>query len=99
VGWAVLDAVAPAAASPLYFPDAGAPHQPRTLLLSGTFQSDVWVDVTAVVERKVAAVQCHESRVGGEPDLVASSSGRARPRPASLSASATPRRSAGSGSV
>ena len=70
VGWAVLDAVAPAAASPLYFPDAGAPHQPRTLLLSGTFQPDVWVDVSAVVDRKVAAVQCHESRVGGEPDLV-----------------------------
>ncbi|HEX8804533.1 MAG TPA: PIG-L family deacetylase, partial [Acidimicrobiales bacterium] len=27
VGWAVVDAVAPAAAGPLYFPQAGPPHQ------------------------------------------------------------------------
>jgi LmbE family N-acetylglucosaminyl deacetylase len=71
VGWAVVDAVAPAAASPLYFPEAGPPHQVRALLLSGTFQADAWVDVSDVVDKKVAAVACHESRVGGDPDLVA----------------------------
>jgi LmbE family N-acetylglucosaminyl deacetylase len=71
VGWAVVDAVAPAAASPLYFPDAGPPHQVRSLLLSGTFQADAWVDVSDAVEAKVAAVACHESRMGGDPDLVA----------------------------
>jgi LmbE family N-acetylglucosaminyl deacetylase len=70
VGWAVVDAVAPAAGSPLYFPDAGQPHQVGALLLSGTFQADVWVDISTVVDTKVAAVQCHESRVGGDPALV-----------------------------
>jgi LmbE family N-acetylglucosaminyl deacetylase len=71
LGWAVLDAVAPAAASPLYFPDQGPPHQVTTLLLSGTLQPDAWVDVTAAIDRKVAAVSCHETRVGDDPALVA----------------------------
>jgi LmbE family N-acetylglucosaminyl deacetylase len=71
VGWAVVDAVAPAAASPLYFPETGPPHQVACLLLSGTFEPDVWVDISDSLELKVAAVQCHESRVGGDPALVA----------------------------
>ncbi|HEY8523331.1 MAG TPA: PIG-L deacetylase family protein [Acidimicrobiales bacterium] len=70
VGWAVLDAVAPAAASPLYFPAAGPPHQVRIMLLSGTLEPDVGVDISSVVDKKVKAVQCHESRVGGDPALV-----------------------------
>jgi LmbE family N-acetylglucosaminyl deacetylase len=71
VGWAVVDAVAPAASSPLYFPETGRPHQVAGLLLSGTFDPDVWVDISDSLELKVAAVQCHESRVGGDPALVA----------------------------
>jgi LmbE family N-acetylglucosaminyl deacetylase len=71
VGWAVVDAVAPAAASPLYFPETGPPHHVAGLLLSGTFEPDVWVDISDSLELKVAAVQCHESRVGGDPALVA----------------------------
>jgi LmbE family N-acetylglucosaminyl deacetylase len=71
VGWAVVDAVAPAASSPLYFPETGPPHQVAGLLLSGTFEPDVWVDISDSLELKVAAVQCHESRVGGDPALVA----------------------------
>ncbi|HKA85809.1 MAG TPA: PIG-L deacetylase family protein [Acidimicrobiales bacterium] len=71
VGWAVVDAVAPAAGSPLYFPETGPPHQVAALLLSGTFEPDVWVDISDSLELKVAAVQCHESRVGGDPALVA----------------------------
>lgn len=70
VGWAVLDAVAPAAASPLYFPDQGPPHQVRTLLLSGTLEPDAWVDVGRTLDQKVAAVACHQSRVGDDPELV-----------------------------
>jgi LmbE family N-acetylglucosaminyl deacetylase len=70
VGWAALDAVAPAAASPLYFPSAGGPRQVTTMLLSGTLAPDTWVDVGEVIDRKVAAIQCHESRVGNDPDLV-----------------------------
>lgn len=70
VGWATLDAVAPAAASPLYFPGAGDPHQVATMLLSGTLEPDTWVDVSRAIDRKVAAVRCHGSRVGDDPDLV-----------------------------
>lgn len=70
VGWAVVDAIAPAAGSPLYFPEAGAPHQVGALLLSGTFQADAWVDVGDAVDAKIAAVACHESRMGDDPALV-----------------------------
>ncbi|HET9611752.1 MAG TPA: PIG-L deacetylase family protein [Acidimicrobiales bacterium] len=71
VGWALVDAVAPAAGSPLYFPGASAAHQVGALLLSGTFEADVWVDVSDAVEAKIRAVACHESRMAGDPDLVA----------------------------
>lgn len=64
VGWAVLDAVAPAAASPHYFPDAGPPFQVPVLYLSGTLEPDCWVDITATIEAKAAAVACHASQVG-----------------------------------
>ncbi|MGH9067519.1 MAG: PIG-L deacetylase family protein, partial [Acidimicrobiales bacterium] len=64
VGWATLDAVAPAAALPLYFPGAGAPHQVDTVYLSGTLEPDVWVDISASIEAKAAAVLCHASQVG-----------------------------------
>jgi LmbE family N-acetylglucosaminyl deacetylase len=64
VGWATLDAVAPAAANPHYFPAAGPAHQPAALYMSGTLEPDVWVDITGVVERKAQAVACHASQVG-----------------------------------
>lgn len=64
-GWALLDAVAPAASLPHYFPTAGAPHQVSTVLLSGTLTPDVWVDVTSTVDAKAAAVECHQSQFAG----------------------------------
>jgi LmbE family N-acetylglucosaminyl deacetylase len=70
VGWAVLDACAPAAASPLYFPEAGAPHQVRTLLLSGTLEPDAWIDIDLALERKVEALLCHRSQVGGDGGII-----------------------------
>ena len=51
-GYAVLDAVAPAAASPLYFPDAGPAHQVGQVFLSGTLEPDTAVDIGAVLDRK-----------------------------------------------
>lgn len=63
-GWAVLDAVAPAAANPHYFPDRGAAHRVATLYLSGTLEPDVWVDVTETIEAKAAAIACHTSQLG-----------------------------------
>lgn len=70
VGWAVLDACAPAAASPLYFPDQGAPHQVGEVWLSGTLEPDVWVDVEPTVAAKAEALRCHASQLGEGADVV-----------------------------
>jgi LmbE family N-acetylglucosaminyl deacetylase len=70
LGWAVLDSLVPAA-SPLYVPAAGPAHQVGLVLLSGTLEADAWIDIADVLDRKVAAVACHASRVGGDPTFVA----------------------------
>lgn len=64
VGWATLDAVAPAAANPHYFPDAGAAHQVDAVYLSGTLEPDLWVEITATIEAKAQALLCHASQLG-----------------------------------
>jgi len=64
VGWLALDAVAPAAAMPLYFPAAGPAHRVTHLYLSGTLEPDAWVDIDATLDVKTAAIACHESQVG-----------------------------------
>ena len=61
-GTTLLDAVSPAAALPHYFPEAGPPHQVGTVLLSGTLEPDVWVDVSETIELKAAAVECHRTQ-------------------------------------
>jgi LmbE family N-acetylglucosaminyl deacetylase len=69
VGWATLDAVAPAARNPHYFPDAGAPHAVSCVYLSGTLEPNVWVDVSQSLEAKIDAVYCHESQLGDAEDI------------------------------
>ncbi len=64
VGWAALDSVCPAAASPHYFPEQGPPHHVAAMYLSGTLEPDVWVDVTDTIEAKAEALLCHESQLG-----------------------------------
>lgn len=64
VGWACLDAVAPAAANARYFPDAGPPHQVDAVYLSGTLEPDVWVEITSTIEAKAQALLCHASQLG-----------------------------------
>lgn len=71
VGFAVLDALSPAAALPLYFPEAGAAHQVETALLSGTLEPTVWVDITSTIDDKAAAVSCHRSQFGDDGDWAA----------------------------
>ena len=66
LGGALLDAVAPAAALPHYFPDAGPAHQVATVLLSGTLEPDEWVDVSGTIETKAAAVECHRTQFAGQ---------------------------------
>jgi LmbE family N-acetylglucosaminyl deacetylase len=70
VGWAVLDAVSPAAGNPHYFPDAGPPHQVGAVFLSGTLQPDAWVDVSETIDVKVAAIACHLSQVGDNGEFL-----------------------------
>ena len=65
IGWACLDAVAPMSSLPLYFPEAGPAHAVGTVLLSGTLEPDVWVDVEEVLDAKAAAMRCHRSQLGG----------------------------------
>jgi LmbE family N-acetylglucosaminyl deacetylase len=66
-GWATLDAVAPAAGNPHYFPELAAEglgtHQVRALYLSGTFEANIWIDVGATLERKIEALFCHASQL------------------------------------
>ncbi len=69
-GWALLDAVAPAAAMPLYFPDQGPPHQVSVLLLSGTHEPDVVVDVSKTIDTKVKAILAHASQLAGDEDAI-----------------------------
>lgn len=71
-GWTALDAVAPAAASPLYFPDAGAPHAVRSVFLSGSLEANLFVDVSSSIDVKAEAVLCHRSQLGTEPDWLRS---------------------------
>lgn len=71
VGWAVLDACAPMAASPLYFPAAGSAHQIDEILLAGTLEPDAWVDIGEVLDVKARALLCHSSQLGDQADDVA----------------------------
>ena len=64
LGWSILDAVAPAAANPHYFPGSDPAHTVGELYLSGTLQPDVWIDITATIDTKAAAIACHTSQVG-----------------------------------
>lgn len=70
VGWAALDACAPMAAFPLYFPEAGEAFAVATVLLAGTLAPDCWVEISGSIDRKAAALACHASQLGDEAALV-----------------------------
>ena len=63
-GFATLDAVSPAASNPHYFPAAGPVHQVQAVLLSGTLEPDVWVDISGTIDVKAEAILCHASQLG-----------------------------------
>lgn len=63
-GWAAVDAAAPAAGNPHYFPERGPAHKVEVLYLSGTLEPDVWVDVSETIDAKAAAIACHASQLG-----------------------------------
>ena len=60
---AALDAVAPAAAMPLLWPEAGAPHRVRQVYIQGQAGANVWVDISATIGQKVDALRQHASQV------------------------------------
>lgn len=64
VGFGALDAVAPAAASPLYFPELGPPVAIETVYLSGSLEPGVFVDISETIEKKTEAILCHRSQLG-----------------------------------
>lgn len=72
LGWAVLDAVAPAAANPHYFPNDIAQgltaHAVRALYLSGTLEPNAYVDIADVLEVKIDAMLCHRSQLPAADD-------------------------------
>ena len=70
LGWAALDACAPMAAYPRYFPEAGEAHVVATVLLAGTLAPDCWVDVAGTLDRKAQALACHVSQLGDDVALV-----------------------------
>ena len=65
-GAAILDAVAPAASLPHYFPGAGPAHQVSTVLLSATLEPNEWVDISDTIEAKASAVECHRTQFAGQ---------------------------------
>jgi LmbE family N-acetylglucosaminyl deacetylase len=66
-GWSMLDAVAPAAGNPHYFPELGAEglgtHHVREVYLSGTLEPNIWIDISTTLERKIDALFCHASQL------------------------------------
>jgi LmbE family N-acetylglucosaminyl deacetylase len=66
-GFATLDAVAPAASNPHYFPehlaDGLGVHQVTSVYLSGTLVPDTWIDIGDTLERKIDALFCHASQL------------------------------------
>jgi LmbE family N-acetylglucosaminyl deacetylase len=66
-GWATLDAVAPGAGNPHYFPEQLAGgltvHHVSAVYLSGTLEPNCWVDIGDDIETKIDALFCHESQL------------------------------------
>ncbi|HLF41388.1 MAG TPA: PIG-L deacetylase family protein [Acidimicrobiia bacterium] len=66
-GWATLDAVAPAAGNPHYFPEqlqeGLSIHQVSAVYLSGTLEPNCWVDISDDIDTKIDALFCHASQL------------------------------------
>ena len=73
-GMAAVDAVYPAARNPMAFPALArgglAAHRVRRLYLFWSDRENVWLDVTATLERKIDALRAHTSQIT-DPDGLA----------------------------
>ena len=68
MGEATLAAVFPSARDRLTFPQLAAeglvPHKVEHVYLDGAKEPDVWIDITAFFDTKVAALKAHASQIG-----------------------------------
>jgi LmbE family N-acetylglucosaminyl deacetylase len=66
-GLAAVDAVYPAARNPMAFPSLArsglAAHRVRRIYLFWPNEPTVWVDVSATIDRKIAALRAHASQI------------------------------------
>jgi LmbE family N-acetylglucosaminyl deacetylase len=74
-GEACLDAVYPSARDPLTFPEllleGLQPHKVREVYLTMATTPDRWIDISATLDRKLAALREHRSQIGeGVEDIV-----------------------------
>lgn len=63
-GQAALDAVAPASAMPLLWPEEGDPHRVERVYIYGNNEPNVWIDISDTIEQKIAALKQHASQMG-----------------------------------
>jgi len=63
-GQAAIDAVSPAAAMPLLWPEDGEPHHVNTIFIGGTDKPNLWVDIADTLEQKIMALRQHKSQLG-----------------------------------
>lgn len=72
-GQAVLEALFPAARNHRMFPELLAeglePHRVDEVYVAGSTSSDTWIDITAYIDLKIAALRAHVSQMGDwDPD-------------------------------
>ncbi len=69
---AVFDALYPAAGNPCYIPqpDEGLPpHKVREAYFSGTSQPNTYIDISATIELKIAALSSHRSQLPDQDEI------------------------------
>ncbi|MCB0111311.1 MAG: PIG-L family deacetylase [Caldilineaceae bacterium] len=66
-GLVALEAIFPAADNPMFYPEMAdegyAPHKISQLYVHGPADAKVKVDITAVIETKIAAILCHKTQI------------------------------------
>ncbi len=72
-GAATLEAVFPAAGNRMYFPELLSeglnPHSPKEVWMTGSNESNLWVDVTDTLGIKIAALKEHKSQIKDPAEL------------------------------
>jgi len=72
-GEVAIDAIFPAARNRMYHPEllnhGLEPHTVKEVYLSGANEPNLWVDISAVFDTKIAAIRCHASQIKDPDDL------------------------------